>query len=74
MACEDKQKAFNDKFGEVQAALKAELAAIATDTEEKAKQIADDFEADHGLAEGVGATAGTVIGGYVGGPAGAGRG
>lgn len=71
MACDDKQKAFNDKFGEVQATLKAELAAIATDTEDKAKQIADDFEADHGLAEGVGAAAGTAIGGFFGGPAGA---
>jgi hypothetical protein len=71
MTCEEKQKAFNNKFGEVQAALKAELAAIATDTEEKAKQIADDFEADNGLAEGVGAAAGTAIGGYVGGLAGA---
>lgn len=71
MACEDKQKAFNDKFGEVQTSLKAELAAIATDTEDKAKQIADDFETDHGLAEGVGAVAGTAIGGFFGGPAGA---
>ena len=43
----------------------------ATDTEDKAKQIADDFEADHGLAEGVGAAAGTAIGGFFGGPAGA---
>lgn len=71
MACDDKQKAFNEKFGEVQATLKGELAAIAMDTEEKAKQIADDFEADHGLGEGVGAVAGTAIGGFFGGPAGA---
>jgi hypothetical protein len=71
MACEDRQKAFNDKFGEVQATLKAGLAAIATDTEAKAKQIADDFDSDHELAEGVGAVAGTAIGGIVGGPAGA---
>ncbi|RZA15858.1 MAG: hypothetical protein EOP02_23995, partial [Proteobacteria bacterium] len=71
MACEDRQQAFKDKFDEVQQTLKAELAAIATDTEAKARQIADDFEADHDLSECVGATAGTAVGGLFGGPEGA---
>ena len=66
MACEDKQKAFNEKFAEVQAVLQAELTAIATDTEARAKEIADDFEKDNGLAAGVGAVAGTAIGGLAG--------
>lgn len=71
MACEDKQQAFKDKLDEVQQTLKAELAAIATDTEEKARQIAADFEADHDLAAGVGAAAGTAVGAVLGGPGGA---
>ena len=71
MACEDRQQAFKDKLVEVQETVKAELAAIASDTEAKARQIADDFEADHDLAEGVGAAAGTAIGGLLGGPEGA---
>lgn len=71
MTCDDKQKAFKEKFAEVQATLKAELAEIAADAESRAKEIADDFEADHSLAEGVGAAAGTAVGGFFGGPPGA---
>lgn len=71
MACEDKQQAFKDKLIEVQQTLRDELAAIATDTEAKAHQIADDFEADHDLSTGVGAAAGTAVGAAVGGPGGA---
>jgi metacaspase-1 len=71
MPCEDLQKAFNDKFGDIQRVLQAELHAIASDTEEKAQQIADDFENGHDLSEGVGAVAGTAIGAFAGGPAGA---
>jgi len=71
MSCQDKQAAFSEAFALVQAKLKEELDAIASDTEAKAKQIADDFEADNDLAEGVGAVAGTAVGGFFGGPVGA---
>jgi hypothetical protein len=71
MSCDNEQNAFKDKFSEVQATLKTELEAIATDTEQRAKQIADDFERDHDLAEGVGAVAGTTVGGVMAGAAGA---
>lgn len=71
MSCDDKKAAFEDRINEVQQALSAELAAIATDTEGKAKEISDDFEADNDTAAGVGAAAGTAIGGYFGGVPGA---
>lgn len=70
MSCEDKQQAFKDKLVQVQLQLTSELKAIETDTEAKAKQIADDFEAENDLAAGVGAVAGTAIGGVIGGPIG----
>jgi hypothetical protein len=67
MSCDDKQKAFQDKITSVQLALKAELEAIAADTEAKAKDIAEDFEKDNDTAAGVGAVAGTAIGSILGG-------
>lgn len=71
MNCDDKQAAFQNTLASVQAQLKAELDAITSDTEAKAKEIADDFEADQDLAGGVGAGVGTVLGGAYGGVPGA---
>jgi len=71
MDCDAKKSAFQDRLLVVQNELAAELQGISTDTERKAKEIADDFEADHDLAEGVGAAAGTAVGAFVGGPPGA---
>lgn len=71
MPCEETQKAFKEALEAEQTKLKAELEAIAADTEQKAMDICDDFESDNDLAAGVGAAAGTAIGGYLGGPAGA---
>jgi hypothetical protein len=55
----------------VQNALKEELVEIAKRTEQKTKELNDDFKNGNDLAKGVGATAGTVIGGIAGGGAGA---
>jgi len=68
--CQDKEAAFNEGLAAAQAQLKIELDAIAADTEAKAKEIADEFEADHDLAGGVGAAVGTAVGAAVGGPVG----
>ncbi|MEJ7804550.1 MAG: hypothetical protein WKG03_01325 [Telluria sp.] len=71
MGCDNKQQIFQEKLTSVQDALTAELAALAANTEARAKEIADDFEADNDLAAGVGAAAGTAFGGFLGGPGGA---
>jgi hypothetical protein len=62
MSCDDKSQAFKDKLASVQAELQAELASITEDTERKAQEISDDFDAGNDLAAGIGAAAGTVIG------------
>jgi len=71
MECQNQQQAFNDAMAKIQATLKEELIAIAKQTEEKTKELNDDFKNENDLAKGVGATAGTVIGGVFGGGAGA---
>jgi len=71
MGCDNKQEIFQAKLTSVQNTLTEELAALAANTEARAKQIADDFEADNDLAAGVGAAAGTAFGGVLGGPGGA---
>lgn len=70
MTCEDKQKAFQDRLASEQGALAAELNAITADTERRAAEIAEEFERENDLAEGVGAAAGAVVGTVFGGPGG----
>ena len=71
MACEEKEALFNAGLLSVQSVLKSELEAIAIETEAKANEIANDLNADNDLAQGIGASAGTVIGGLAAGPPGA---
>lgn len=66
MTCEDKQKAFQDRLAAEQETLATELNAITADTERRAAEIAEEFERDNDLAEGVGAAAGTVVGALTG--------
>lgn len=71
MDCKIQQQAFNDAMASVQNRLKEELTQIALETEQKSKELNDDFKNENDLAKGVGAVAGTVIGGITGGAAGA---
>ncbi|MCM2310701.1 MAG: hypothetical protein NDI84_04785 [Steroidobacteraceae bacterium] len=71
MTCEDKQSAFQDRLASEQEALAAELNAITADTERRAAEIAEEFERENDLADGLGAAAGAVVGAVVGGPGGA---
>ncbi|UVO54201.1 hypothetical protein [Sphingomonas sp. SUN039] len=70
MTCESEKSDFENKLSEVQTALNNELASIAISTEQRANEIANDFEADNDLAAGVGAVAGATVGGLLGGPTG----
>lgn len=70
MTCEDKQKAFQDGLAAEQETLAVELNAITADTERRAAEIAEEFERENDLAEGVGAAAGTVVGAVTGGAGG----
>jgi hypothetical protein len=70
MTCKDKQKAFQDKLAAEQESLAAELNAITADTERRAAEIAEEFERENDLAEGVGAAAGAVVGAVTGGAGG----
>ena len=71
MDCKNQQQAFNDAMTNVQNTLKEELTQIALRMEQKTKELNDDFKNGNDLAKGVGATAGTIIGGLVGGEPGA---
>lgn len=71
MACEAQKTAFDNKFAQIQQALKEEIAAIAHDTESKTEQLSDEFKDNNDLSQGVGATAGALAGGALGGAPGA---
>lgn len=71
MACEAEKTAFDDTLTRIQASLKDDLASVAKDTESKTKDLSDKFKDNNSLAQGIGATAGTVIGAVYGGPGGA---
>jgi hypothetical protein len=71
MDCQNQQEAFNNAMTNVQNTLKEELLQIAKRTEQKTKELDDEFKNGNDLAKGVGATAGTIIGGIAGGGAGA---
>ncbi len=71
MACEAEKSAFDQKLQEIQKSLKDELSTVAQDTESKTKDLSEKFKDNNDLAQGVGATAGTVIGGAFGDPGGA---
>lgn len=71
MDCKDKQIEFEKAFEIIKAQLEEEVAEIATETEQKAKDLAQTSESDNNISEGVGMTAGAAIGGFFGGPAGA---
>ncbi len=71
MSCKQKENEFNEALKKVQNELEKELATIATEAERKSEELEADFDQEKDLANGVAATAGTVIGGAVGGPVGA---
>lgn len=71
MNCTDKQNEFEKSFEIVKNQIEKEVAVVAAETEQQAKDLAESADSDNDIAEGVGMAAGTAIGGYLGGPAGA---
>lgn len=70
MACEIEQKAFEDRFEEIQAQVQREIKALQADAEGDFAKLAEQADGED-LSQGIGAAAGAAVGTLVSGPAGA---